>query len=101
MSDPTDLITVSILDHDYKFSCPDDERENLRAAALYLDEKMREVKSSGSLMALERIAVMTALNISDELLKVRSSDERRQIEVDQKIRLLADELDDALSASMD
>ena len=101
MPSPPDLITVSILDHDYQFSCPDDERDALRAAALYLDEKMREVKSSGSLMALERIAVMTALNVSDELLKMRSTDERRQQQVDQKIRMLADELDNALDASMD
>ena len=101
MPSPPDLITVSILDHDYQFNCPDDERDALRAAALYLDEKMREVKSSGSLMALERIAVMTALNVSDELLKMRSTDERRQQQVDQKIRMLADELDNALDASMD
>ncbi|MFT5141343.1 MAG: cell division protein ZapA [Lysobacterales bacterium] len=101
MPSPPDLITVSILDHDYQFSCPEDEREALRVAALYLDEKMREVKSSGSLMALERVAVMTALNISDELLKMRSTDKLRQKQVDHKIRMLADELDNALGAGID
>jgi cell division protein ZapA len=96
-----ELISVSILDREYQFSCPDDEREALKSAALYLDEKMREVKASGNLMALERIAVMTALNISDAFLKMRSKDERRQEQVDQKIRMLADELDNALGSSMD
>ena len=101
MSSSPELITVSILDRDYQFSCPDDEREALKSAALFLDEKMREVKASGNLMALERIAVMTALNISDSLLKMRTNDERRQEQVDQKIRMLADELDNALDGSMD
>lgn len=101
MSGSSDLISVNILDREYKFTCPDDEREALKSAALYLDEKMRDVKSSGNLMALERIAVMTALNLSDELLKLRSMDEQRQQQIDGRIRMLADELDDALSASMD
>ena len=55
MSDPSNLISVSILDQDYQFTCPDDEREALKAAALYLDEKLRETKSAGTLVALERI----------------------------------------------
>ncbi len=101
MSGSPDLVTVSILDQEYQFNCPDDEREALKASALYLDEKMREVKSSSNLMALERIAVMTALNISDALLKMRVQDQRRQEQVDQKIRKLADELDNALDAGMD
>jgi cell division protein ZapA len=101
MSSSPELITVSILDRDYQFSCPDDEREALNSAALFLDEKMREVKASGNLMALERIAVMTALNISDSLLKMRTNDERRQEQVDKKIRMLADELDNALDGSLD
>jgi cell division protein ZapA len=101
MSANANLITVSILDREYQFSCPDDEREALKAAALYLDEKMREVKDSGNLMALERIAVMTALNMSDELLKSKSLDKKRQEQVDQRIRSLADELDNALLDSLD
>jgi len=96
-----DFISVSILDREYKFTCSDDERDALKAAALYLDEKMREVKSTGNLVALERIAVMTALNISDAFLKLLSLEKRRQEEVDQRIRRLADELDNALDASLD
>ena len=101
MTGASDLISVSILDRDYQFTCPDDEREALKAAALFLDEKLRETKSTGNLMALERIAVMTALNLSDELLKLRAMDQRRQEQVDSKIRMLADELDDALNAGLD
>lgn len=101
MAAPSDTLSVSILDRDYQFTCPPDERDALKAAALFLDEKMREVKSAGNLMALERIAVMTALNLSDELLKLRSNDQRRKEQVDQRIQMLANELDNALAAAMD
>lgn len=101
MASPSDTLSVSILDRDYQFTCPPDEREALKAAALFLDERMREVKSAGNLMSLERIAVMTALNLSDELLKLRSNDQRRKEQVDQRIQMLANELDNALAAAMD
>ena len=57
MSNPTDSVSISILDRDYQFTCSPEERDALRAAALHLDDKMREVKSAGNLIALERIAV--------------------------------------------
>lgn len=94
-------ISVTILDREYQFTCPPEEREALREAARLLDARMREVKASGNLMALERIAVMTALNMSDELLKLRRLQADRVERVDKKIRFLADQLDDALTAPMD
>ncbi|MDX1459619.1 MAG: cell division protein ZapA [Xanthomonadales bacterium] len=101
MSGASNLISVSILDREYQFTCPDEEREALKAAALYLDEKMREVKASGHIHALERIAVMTALNLADEVLKLKDHARQHHDHVDLKIRSLADELDNALAAAMD
>lgn len=90
-------ISVDILDREYQFACAASEREALKAAAVFLDERMREIKNAGRLMALERIAVMTALNLSDELLKLQKIEKHRQQNVDSRIRLLVDELDDALN----
>ena len=89
-------ISVAILDREYQFSCQADERKALKAAAVFLDERMRSIKGAGRLMALERIAVMTALNLSDELLKLQKNEKYRQEKVDSRIRMLADELDNAL-----
>lgn len=94
-------ISVSILDREYQFTCAPDERAALKEAAELLDGRMREIKASGNLMALERIAVMTALNMSDEILKLRSAGADRRERLDNRIRMLADELDDALSGGMD
>lgn len=101
MSSERTPITVSILDREYQFTCAPEEREALQEAAQLLDGRMREIKASGNLMALERIAVMTALNMADEILKLRKQQVARAESVDQKIRFLADQLDDALAAGMD
>ena len=67
MTDPQP-INISILDKDYKVACPVGEQPALLASAKYLDGKMREVRDSGSIIGSERIAVITALNITNELL---------------------------------
>lgn len=89
-------ISVTILDREFQFACPPEERKALQEAAQHLDERMRTIKGDGRLMALERIAVMTALNLSDELLKLQKQEQYRQQNVDSRIRILADELEDAL-----
>ena len=62
-------INVSILDKDYKISCPPGEQSALLESARFLDDKMREVRDSGNIMGSERIAVITALNIANDLLR--------------------------------
>ena len=101
MATQTAPISVTILDRDYQFTCEPHERADLRAAAEFLDDRMREIKESGNLMALERIAVMTALNLADELLKLQSRDERRSEQVDSRIRKLTEEIEGALGTAID
>lgn len=91
-------ISVSILDQEFQFACPPGERKALQEAAQHLDERMRAIKGEGRLMALERIAVMTALNLSDELLRLKKQEQYRQQNVDSRIRMLADQLEDALGS---
>ncbi len=93
-------ISVSILDREYQFACEPAESKALKEAALFLDERMRSIKGAGRLIALERIAVMTALNLSDELLKLKKNEKYRQENVDSRIRMLVDELDDALEEQL-
>lgn len=61
-------INITILDKEYKIACPAGEQAALLESADYLDKKMREVRDSGSIIGSERIAVITALNITHELL---------------------------------
>ena len=62
-------INVSILDKDYKVACPPGEQSALLESAKFLDSKMREIRDSGKIIGSERIAVITALNMANDLLK--------------------------------
>lgn len=68
MSSETSTLEVFILDKSYRINCPENEQESLRSSGQYLDRKMREIRSSGKVIGLERIAVIAALNITHELL---------------------------------
>lgn len=71
MSGSSAPVTVRILDREYQIACRDDEREELLAAAEFVHERMREIRSRGNIIGTDRIAVMTALNIAHELLALR------------------------------
>lgn len=64
----TETIVVKLLDKEYQVTCPPGQQEALTKSAQYLDRKMREIRLAGKVIGIERIAVMAALNISNELL---------------------------------
>ncbi len=96
MNNPTEPVSITILDRKYQFACTPEERKDLILAAQHLDERMKEIKEAGRLMSLERIALQAALNLSDELLKMQHNSDLRKEKIDSKIRMLADQLDNAL-----
>lgn len=65
-------VDVSIMGREFRVSCTDDEYEALMSAVSYLDKKMREIRDSGKVIGVERIAIMAALNIAHELLTTRT-----------------------------
>jgi len=67
-------INISILDKDYKVACPPGEQSALLESAKFLDNKMREIRDSGNIMGSERIAVITALNMANDLLRTSNVD---------------------------
>lgn len=100
MSNPEpEMVTVRILDREYQVVCTPGERKGLMEAALYLDAQMREIRKSGKLSSVEKIAVMCALNFSDELLKLRQQSLDRSEQVDQRILDLAARLDEVSSTA--
>jgi len=86
-------LTIQILDKSFQVSCPVEERAALAESARYLDEKMRGIRSSGSIIGMERIAVMAALNIAHDYLR---SEQQRML-LEQGRQHLHDKLDVALT----
>ncbi|MBZ2189155.1 cell division protein ZapA [Alcanivorax sp. JB21] len=68
----SDSVVVHLLDKEYRVACPAGERDNLLRAARYLDKQMREVRDA-NVIGLERIAVMTAINLAHELLQTSTA----------------------------
>jgi cell division protein ZapA len=66
-------VTVRILEHEYQVQCPENERESLLAAAEYLNQRMTAIRKKGKALGMERIAIMTALNMAAELLDNKRS----------------------------
>ncbi len=69
MSEP---VTVRILDREYTVGVSDEERAGLAAAARMLDARMRELRGGNKLVAPDRLAVLTALNLAHELQQAKA-----------------------------
>ena len=92
MSEAANTTKVFILDKEYLVACPPEEQDALRRSAQHLDRKMREIRNTGKIHGLERIAVMAALNITHEFL---SKDEAHTSSQNTALRL-ASKIDDFL-----
>src|SRR5690606_23681480 len=67
-------VDVSILGRDYSLACAPADKEALLAAVRHVDQRMLGVKGSGKVSSNERIAVMAAIQIANELLSMRAPD---------------------------
>ena len=80
-------VNIKILEKEYQISCPISERAALLSSAELLNTRMREIRDSGKVIGLDRIAVMAALNMANELLRSRNVGE--SLEGNAKLRLQA------------
>lgn len=69
----SETLYVKILDKEYQVACPPGQENALHSAAKNLDTLMRSIRSNSSVIGLERIAVMAALNLSHELLQAKDN----------------------------
>ncbi|OUS26507.1 cell division protein ZapA [Gammaproteobacteria bacterium 45_16_T64] len=65
-------VNIKILDKEFGVSCPPEEEQELLNSARLVDTKMREIRQSGKIVGMDRIAVMAALNIAHELIKAQN-----------------------------
>jgi cell division protein ZapA len=89
-------VSVRLLDREYQVACPADERSDLLDSAEYLDTKMREVRDSGKVVGLDRIAVISALNLANELIKLRRTGSSVDADLGAKLQKLRERVESAL-----
>lgn len=89
-------VTIRILEKEYNVACPAEEKAALLASAELLNNKMREIRDSGKVVGLDRVAVMAALNLANELIRAQGQDEELKNLVGLRIRAMREHLDSAL-----
>jgi cell division protein ZapA len=94
VSKSSEPVTIRVLDREYTVGVEPDERDSLVAAAKLLDNKMREIRGSNKLAAVDRIAVLAALNLAHELQQMRGDADRRDRELSKTVGAMQRRLDD-------
>ena len=90
-----DNITIQIYGESYTLKAGGDPAY-IKEVAAFVDEKMREISSGGKAITTDKVAMLAALNIADELFKSRLEWERRDQETDSKVEKLLRLLQEAI-----
>lgn len=97
MTDQHAHVSVRILDKEYQVACPADERTDLLDSAEVLNARMREIRDGGNIVGLDRIAVMAALNMANDLIHAEARDQALDGDFSERLKLISDRVDNVLS----
>jgi cell division protein ZapA len=89
-------VSVRILDKEYQVACPASERTDLLDSAEVLNAKMREIRDSGRVVGLDRIAVMAALNMANDLLHAQARDRLIDNDFSSRLKVISERVENAL-----
>ena len=95
----TNSVNIRILERDYQFSTPPEEEDRLREASQLLNQRMKEIRNSGRVVGTERIAVMAALNMANDLLHAKARDDVLEGDVSNRLKMISERVENALGAS--
>ena len=92
-------LSVRILEKEFFVACPHEERSDLLDSAEFLNARMREIRDSGKVVGIDRIAVIAALNLTNELLRLQSREQQLESELGGRVRALRERIDGAVARS--
>jgi cell division protein ZapA len=88
-----EVVSIHILDREYTVGVEPGEQDSLRAAAKLLDTRMRDVRGANRMAAVDRVAVLAALNLAHELQQLRDDTTKRERELSRTLGELQRKLD--------
>ena len=88
-------VSIDILDKSYQVACEPEQEAELKQAASDLDDQMRSIRSTGKVIGLERVAIMAALNLSHQVLVMKSGGQPEDPLEDQ-LKTISSRIDEAL-----
>ena len=90
-------VSVRILEKEYAMVCPYEERSALLDSAEFLNARMREVRDSGKVVGSDRIAVMVALNLANEYLRLKDREAKLEAETSGRVKALRERVEAQLA----
>jgi cell division protein ZapA len=97
MTDQADIVAIKLLGREYQIKCPPEKVSDLQEAANYLDLKMRAAMESGKIINHDRILMIAALNITNELMGLKRQKNFYIDTMNKRISDLQNKIDQALS----
>ena len=98
MNDSADAVSIRVLDREYTVGVKPGEGDSLMAAARLLDQQMREIRGANRMAAIDRVAVLAALNFAHELELLRNARKGHDREIAATIGELQRKLDSLLGS---
>ena len=93
MSSGSEPVNIRILDREYTVGVVPEERDSLLSAARLLEARMRDVRGANRMAAVDRVAVLAALNLAHELQQLRDETGKRDREFSRTLDDLQRKLD--------
>jgi len=94
------VLKINIYGTEYPIkSGPETDTDYILQVADYLDRKMREIDQSTQAKSSLKVAILAALNITDELFQQRRKGGNGSGEVEERLRRLSDALDKATDSA--
>ncbi len=90
-------LTLNIFDREYRVACTQEERADLIACARYVDQRMTDIRERGKVMGADRVAVMAALQIAQELFSAKAGGGASLGELKRRVKQLNEMADDMLA----
>jgi cell division protein ZapA len=89
-------VSVQILGKEYLIGCPPDERDDLLKAAALLNARLQEIRAQSKVMGSDRLIIMAALNIANDLAKLNAREERTTTELGTRVKGMRERVERAL-----
>ena len=88
-------VSIDILDKSYQVACEPEQEAELKQAANDLDDQMRAIRSTGKVIGLERVAIMASLNLSHQVLVMKSGGQPED-PLEEQLKSITSRIDEAL-----
>ncbi|KPL03307.1 MAG: hypothetical protein AMJ90_03335 [candidate division Zixibacteria bacterium SM23_73_2] len=92
MEDKKQTVRVNIMGEEYPIKA-DADRSYILQVASYVDSKMQDVSNRISVHSPVKVAVLTAMNIADELFRERQDKDKKLSDIEERAQSLLHWLD--------